>query len=263
MSKRFYVTTAIDYVNGQPHLGHAYEKIVADVIARARRAPGRGGFFPDRPGRARPKGPAGRQAEGKDSAGILRRARRELAGVRRKTGLSNDDFVRTTEPRHKEFVQAILSKLNAAGHFYKATYKGFYSPREETFLTEKDRLPDGTFDPSYGKVIELKEENYYFKLGEHQEWLIDYIEANPGFHRARLSAQRSAGLPQKQQAGGPVHHPAGRAPELGHPDSVRPGLRHLRLVRRACQLYQHSLRARRSGCPPGDCRVCGSAARAA
>ncbi|HZL12532.1 MAG TPA: methionine--tRNA ligase, partial [Verrucomicrobiae bacterium] len=99
----------------------------------------------------------------------------------KKLKLTNDDFVRTTEPRHKEFVQAILSKLNDVGFFYKATYTGFYSAKEETFLTEKDRLPDGKFDASYGEVVELKEDNYYFKLGAQQQWLIDYIEANPDF----------------------------------------------------------------------------------
>jgi methionyl-tRNA synthetase len=99
----------------------------------------------------------------------------------KKLELTNDDFVRTTQPRHKEFVQAILTQLHAAGHFYKATYTGFYSAKEETFLTEKDRRPDGTFDPSYGDVVELKEDNYYFKLKDQQQWLIDYLEANPTF----------------------------------------------------------------------------------
>jgi len=78
-------------------------------------------------------------------------------------------------------VQATLAKLHADGHFYKAGYTGFYSAKEETFLTEKDRRADGTFDPSYGDVVELKEDNYYFKLGAHQQWLIEYIEANPTF----------------------------------------------------------------------------------
>ncbi len=67
--------------------------------------------------------------------------------------------MRTTEPRHKEFVQAILAKLHAEGQFYTKTYEGFYSTKEETFLTEKDRLPDGSFDPAYGEVIKLKETN--------------------------------------------------------------------------------------------------------
>jgi methionyl-tRNA synthetase len=78
-------------------------------------------------------------------------------------------------------VQAILSKLHAEGHFYKEIYSGFYSTKEETFLTEKDRRPDGTFDPAYGEVIELEEENYNFNLKNHQQWLIDFIESNPDF----------------------------------------------------------------------------------
>src|SRR5204863_2150835 len=98
-----------------------------------------------------------------------------------KLALTNDDFVRTTESRHKQFVQALLTKLNQEGHFYKEGYQGFYSLKEETFLTEKDRRPDGTFDPAYGEVVELVEENYYFKLKAQQQWLIDHLEANPEF----------------------------------------------------------------------------------
>ena len=64
----------------------------------------------------------------------------------------------------RQFVQAIFAKVFQAGKIYKETYSGFYSTKEETFLTEKDRLPDGTFDPAYGEVIELEEDNYYFKL---------------------------------------------------------------------------------------------------
>jgi methionyl-tRNA synthetase len=78
-------------------------------------------------------------------------------------------------------VQAILARLHDAGQFYKAEYRGFYSVREETFLTDKDRLPDGSWDPKWGNVIELTEENYYFHLKEQQAWLIDYIESNPDF----------------------------------------------------------------------------------
>jgi methionyl-tRNA synthetase len=67
------------------------------------------------------------------------------------------------------------------GTFYKAAYEGWYSPKEETFLTEKDRRPDGTFDPSYGEVIKLQEQNYYFNLRDHQQWLLEHIESNPEF----------------------------------------------------------------------------------
>ncbi|HSY73862.1 MAG TPA: class I tRNA ligase family protein, partial [Dongiaceae bacterium] len=181
MSKRFYITTAIDYVNGQPHLGHAYEKIVADVIARAHRSLGREVFFLTGLDEHGQKVQQAAQAEKKNPQEYCDALAADWKSFAKKLELTNDDFVRTTEPRHKEFVQAILSKLHAAGQFYKASYKGFYSAKEETFLTEKDRRPDGTFDPSYGEVVELLEENYYFKLKDHQQWLIDYIEANPSF----------------------------------------------------------------------------------
>jgi methionyl-tRNA synthetase len=181
MSKRFYITTAIDYVNGQPHLGHAYEKIIADVITRARRSLGQEVFFLTGLDEHGQKVQQAAQAEKKNPQEYCDALAADWQAFAKKLELTNDDFVRTTDPRHKEFVQAILSKLNDAGHFYKATYTGFYSAKEETFLTEKDRLPDGKFDTSYGEVVELKEDNYYFKLGAQQQWLIDYIEANPDF----------------------------------------------------------------------------------
>lgn len=181
MSKSFYITTAIDYVNGQPHLGHAYEKILADVIARAQRSLGTQVFFLTGLDEHGQKVQQAAQKEGKTPQAYCDELAKDWEGLLRKLELTNDDFVRTTEPRHKAVVQAILSRLQKEGHFYKAQYKGWYSPKEETFLTEKDRLPDGSFDPSYGQVIELSEENYYFKLKEQQQWLIDYIEANPDF----------------------------------------------------------------------------------
>jgi len=181
MSKRFYITTAIYYVNGQAHLGHAYEMAVADVIARSRRSLGQEVFFLTGLDEHGQKVQQAALAEGKTPQAYCDELAADWKAFAEKLELTNDDFVRTTESRHKEFVQAILAKLHAVGQFYKATYEGFYSTREETFLTEKDRLPDGTFDPSYGEVIKLKEDNYYFKLRDHQQWLIDYLEANPSF----------------------------------------------------------------------------------
>ncbi|MGD0252689.1 MAG: methionine--tRNA ligase [Verrucomicrobiota bacterium] len=181
MNKRFYITTAIDYVNGQPHLGHAYEKIVTDVIARSRRSLGQEVFFLTGLDEHGQKVQQAAVAEGKTPQVYCDELAADWKAFAKKLELTNDDFVRTTEPRHKKFVQAILSKLHEAGQFYQETYKGFYSTKEETFLTDKDRLPDGTFDPAYGEVIELEESNYWFKLRAHQQWLIDYIEANPSF----------------------------------------------------------------------------------
>jgi methionyl-tRNA synthetase len=181
MSKSFYLTTAIDYVNGRPHLGHGYEKVVADVIARARRSMGQETFFLTGLDEHGQKVQQAALAEGKQPQAYCD----ELAGMweefAARLQCSNDDFVRTSQPRHKEAVSRILSLLHQQDHFYKAMYEGYYSTKEETFLTEKDRRPDGTFDPIYGEVIRLREENYYFRLKEHQHWLIDYLEQNPSF----------------------------------------------------------------------------------
>jgi methionyl-tRNA synthetase len=181
MNKRFYITTAIYYVNGQPHLGHAYEKVITDVIARARRSLGQGVFFLTGLDEHGQKVQQAALAEGKTPQAYCDELAVDWKAFGRNLGLTNDDFVRTTEPRHKEFVQAILTRLNDAGQFYQKTYKGFYSTKEETFLTDKDRLPDGNFDPAYGEVIELEETNYWFKLREHQQWLIEFLETNPTF----------------------------------------------------------------------------------
>ncbi len=181
MSKRFYITTAIDYVNGQPHLGHAYEKTVTDVIARARRSFGQEVFFLTGLDEHGQKVQQAAAAEGKTPQAFCDELAESFRSLWQQLGITNDDFIRTTEPRHKEFVQAILARLHAAGQFYTQTYEGWYSTKEETFLTDKDRRPDGTFDPAYGEVIKLSETNYWFRLGAQQQWLIDYIEANLSF----------------------------------------------------------------------------------
>jgi methionyl-tRNA synthetase len=181
MRKRFYVTTAIDYINGQPHLGHAYEKIIADVIARSRRLSEEAVFYLTGVDEHGQKVQQAATAEGQEPRAYCERLAaiwQQFCGT---LELSQDDFVRTTQPRHQAVVQAILSKLHQEGHFYRAKYTGFYSTKEETFLTDKDRRPDGTFDPAWGEVIELSEENYYFRLKDHQAWLTEYIERHPEF----------------------------------------------------------------------------------
>lgn len=181
MRKRYYITTAIDYVNGQPHLGHAYEKILADVIARFRRSVGQEVFFLTGLDEHGQKVQQSAQRENKPTQQYCDELAESWKGLAKALGLTIDDFVRTTEPRHKAFVQAVLNRLHADGHLYKDKYRGYYSTKEETFLTDRDRLPDGTFDPAYGNVVELSEDNYYFRLKEHQRWLIDHIEAHPDF----------------------------------------------------------------------------------
>ncbi|MGB9604085.1 MAG: class I tRNA ligase family protein, partial [Limisphaerales bacterium] len=126
MSKRFYITTAIDYVNGQPHLGHAYEKIITDVIARSQRSLGNEVFYLTGTDEHGQKVQQAATAEGKPPQQYCDELAVVWKDFARKLNLSNDDFIRTTEERHKRIVSAFLQKLYNQGHFYKAAYRGFY-----------------------------------------------------------------------------------------------------------------------------------------
>ncbi len=181
MSKRFYITTAIDYVNGEPHLGHAYEKIITDVIARAHVAMGEEVFFLTGLDEHGQKVEQTAVRAGKPTQQFCDELAATWQAFAKKLGLINADFVRTTSEQHKRVVQTVLSRLNDAGQFERRHHKGWYSTKEETFLTDKDRNEDGTWDAKWGEVIELEEDNFYFFLGKHQQWLIDHIEANPDF----------------------------------------------------------------------------------
>jgi len=112
MNKRFYITTAIDYVNGQPHLGHAYEKVIADVIARARRSLGQDVFFLTGLDEHGQKVQQAAQAEGKDPQTYCDQLAQDWKAFAARLGLTNDDFVRTTDARHKQIVQASLSDVD-------------------------------------------------------------------------------------------------------------------------------------------------------
>ncbi len=181
MGKRFYLTTAIDYTNGSPHLGHAYEKIVTDVIARAHRCLGDDVFFLTGLDEHGLKVQQAAAEQGLAPQAYCDGLAVQWKDMARQLGLSIDDFIRTTEPRHKAVVSAILTRLHASNDIYKAAYTGWYSVREETFLTEKDRNPDGTWDARWGQVVPLEEENWYFKMARHQEWLVAFLEQNPSF----------------------------------------------------------------------------------
>src|SRR2546423_8624919 len=125
MTKSFYITTAIDYVNGQPHLGHAYEKVLADVIARAHRSEGQDTFFLTGLDEHGQKVQQAALAEGKTPQAYCDDLAIDWQRMAKRLGCTNDDFIRTTEPRHKQVVQNILTRLYNQGHFYKSTYVGF------------------------------------------------------------------------------------------------------------------------------------------
>ncbi|MFI5355906.1 MAG: methionine--tRNA ligase [Opitutales bacterium] len=179
--KSFYITTAIDYVNGSPHLGHAYEKVLTDVIARIRRMMGDRVHFltgVDEHGQkvqqtARQRGVPPQQFCDEISA--------EFRALLPKLNVANDDFIRTTEERHQRVVRQILQQLYDKGEIYLAEYRGFYSTRQEQFLQDKDRNPDGTWPELYGEVTEITESNYFFKLRTYQDWLIEFLTTHEDF----------------------------------------------------------------------------------
>ncbi len=177
----FYITTAIDYVNGSPHLGHAYEKVLTDVIARFRRQMGDEVHFLTGVDEHGQKVQASAKKRGIAPQQFVDEVSAEFRALLPKLNISNDDFIRTTEPRHKKVVRAILQQLFDKGEIYQAEYQGFYSTRQEQFLQDKDRNPDGTWPELFGEVTEITEKNYFFKLKQYQGWLAKHLTDNPGF----------------------------------------------------------------------------------
>ena len=179
--KSFYITTAIDYANGSPHLGHAYEKVLTDVIARFRRQMGDTVHFLTGTDEHGQKVQASARKQGIEPQAYVDKVSAEFQALCARLEISNTDFIRTTEPRHKQVVRDILQKLFDQGEIYEAEYRGFYSTRQEQFLQEKDRLPDGSWPEIFGEVSEIVEKNYFFRLKKYQEWLIEHLNSHPDF----------------------------------------------------------------------------------
>ncbi len=186
MPRPFYITTAIDYANGAPHLGHAYEKVLADVIARYQRLQGRPVHFLtglDEHGQKVQQTALKRQIEPQAFVDEIALTFQEML---RNLQISNDDYIRTTEPRHKAVVQDFLQRLFDQGLIYKGQKTDWYSTRQEQFLTDKDRDENGNWPEIFGEVTQTTEENYYFKLSQFQPWLIEHIQSHPDFINPRF-----------------------------------------------------------------------------
>ncbi len=177
----FYITTAIDYVNGSPHLGHAYEKVLTDVIARFRRQMGDKVHFLTGVDEHGQKVQASAKKKGIPPQQFCDEVSAEFRALLPKLNISNDDFIRTTEERHKKVVRAVLQQLFDKGEIYQAEYQGFYSTRQEQFLQNKDRNPDGSWPEIFGEVTEITEKNYFFKLKQYQDWLVGFLAKRPDF----------------------------------------------------------------------------------
>lgn len=182
---RFFITTAIDYTNGAPHIGHAYEKVLADVLARFHRQAGEDVFLLTGVDQHGQKVQQSAEREGVPPQEYVDGVTAKFLALWEKLGIRFDGWAATTAGRHKECVRAVLSRLwedrdpatGASRWIYKAARAGHYSVRQEQFLTDKERGPDGEFGPEWGQVEYREEENYYFRLAEHRRWLLDLIDA--------------------------------------------------------------------------------------
>src|SRR6266576_6161636 len=176
MAKTFFITTAIDYTNSAPHIGHAYEKILADVIARYRRLKGEPVFFLTGVDQHGQKVQQSAEKEGVPPEQFVAGVTEQFIALWDKLDVRYDAWAATTDPLHKKCVQGMLQRLFDQDQIYKDKQSGYYSVRQEQFLTDKERGPDGEFGPEWGQVEFREEENYYFKLERHKQWLLDLID---------------------------------------------------------------------------------------
>jgi methionyl-tRNA synthetase len=178
--KKFYLTTAIDYANGSPHIGHAYEKILADAIIRARRLEGEDCHFLTGLDEHGQKVAETAQRQSISPQTLCDGVAEKFKSLCTHLMVDYDDYIRTTEGRHKIAVRNILQKLYDGGEIYRAEYAGLYSTRAERFVQERDKIDDRWPD-DIGAPIELRETNYFFRLSHYQEWLMDFLNKNPDF----------------------------------------------------------------------------------
>ena len=180
----FSITTAIDYTNGAPHIGHAYEKVLADVLARYHRLKGDEVFFLTGVDQHGQKVQQSAEKQGVAPQEFVDGITAKFVALWEKLDVRYDGWAATTAQSHKDCVRAILLRLcddhdpatGASKWLYKKSAGGWYSVRQEQFLTDKERGEDGEFGPEWGQVEFREEENFYFRLLDHKQWLLDLID---------------------------------------------------------------------------------------
>jgi methionyl-tRNA synthetase len=175
----FYITTPIYYVNDEPHIGHAYSTIVADILTRFHKLFGEDSYFLTGTDEHGQKVQAAAKAANADPQIFVDGMAKRFENIWKELSIEPDIFMRTTADFHKRAVQEALSDLFARGEIYKKEYEGWYSVSEEIFYTEKD-LVDGK-SPAGKEVQRVSETNYFFRMSKYQQQLIDYIQAHPEF----------------------------------------------------------------------------------
>jgi methionyl-tRNA synthetase len=184
MKPTFYITTPIYYVNGAPHIGHAYTSIAADVLARFKRLDGFDVFFltgTDEHGQKVEKAAA---AAGLDPQRFTDQVAADFRDMAERMGISFDDFIRTTEERHKASCAELWRRIAAAGQIYLGHYAGWYAVRDEAFYDEAELVvrPDGSKAAPSGAPVEwVREPSYFFRLSAWQDRLLKLYEENPDF----------------------------------------------------------------------------------
>lgn len=191
MPKTFFITTAIDYTNSPPHIGHAYEKVLADVIARYHRLNREKVFFLTGVDQHGQKVQQSAAKEGVAPAKFVKVITQKFVDLWERLDVKYGEWVETTDERHKRVVQKILQRLFEQGQIYKDKQAGYYSVRQEQFLTDRERGSNGEFGPEWGQVEFREEENYYFKLGQYKDWLLGYLKEHsdcvtPSFRQTEL-----------------------------------------------------------------------------
>jgi methionyl-tRNA synthetase len=193
MNEPFYITTPIYYVNDEPHVGHAYTTVLADVMARYARLRGVETFFltgTDEHGR---KVQRAAEARGVDPQQHADETVVRFRQAWERLDITHDDFIRTTEPRHVCVVEAVLQDLWDRGEIYLGEYEGWYCVPCERFWTEKD-LVDGNCPDCDRPIERIVEPNYFFRMGAYQDWLVDYINANPDFIQPEIRRNEVLGF---------------------------------------------------------------------
>src|SRR3954471_24391589 len=170
MGAPFFITTAIDYTNSPPHIGHTYEKVLADVLARYHRLKGEPVFFLTGVDQHGQKVQQSAAKEGVPPQQFVSAITQKYRDLWEKLEVRYDKWAAKIDPLHKGVVQGIQQRLYDEKLIYKDKQSGYYSIRQEQFLTDKERGPDGEFGPEWGQVEFREEDNYYFKLSQHKEW---------------------------------------------------------------------------------------------
>jgi methionyl-tRNA synthetase len=181
MINKFYITTPIYYVNARPHIGHAYTTIACDTVARRQRLLGSDTYFLTGTDEHGQKIERAAQAGGKTPQQLTDEVSAQFRGLWDRMGITYDDFIRTTSPRHKAGVQALWKRLRDRGFIYKGHYSGQYCVFDELYV---DAAGPGAPCPECGRPTEtVQEENYFFKLSAFQDPLLQLYTENPGFIR--------------------------------------------------------------------------------